>query len=138
MKNLIKLSFLLISSTFFISCEGDDLGGDGDTRDVFEGQWTVSEDSKLLGNRNYIIEIDLSAEYSSRINLFDFYKLGVKDSIYGNVSSVLAEAITIPNQYLKNNLIHGNGTLVNDNLINFTYYVDDGNDIDTVDAVFTR
>lgn len=136
MKNTFKLSLFCAFLSTFVACEIDE--DDGDTRDVFEGQWNVSETSKLLGNRNYLVDIESSTSHGSRINLFDFYKLGFSDSVYATVSAILSETATIPSQILHGHEINGSGTLVNDNLINFTYYVDDGNDIDTVEAAYTR
>lgn len=136
MKINIKLAIFSIALTSFISCEIDD--EDGDTRDVFEGQWHVAETSTVLGQRNYLVDIAISESNGSRIDLFDFYKLGFSDSVYATVSAILSETVTIPTQILHGNEIKGQGTLANDNLINFTYYVDDGNEIDTVEAVYTR
>jgi len=138
MKTIIKLSLVLTVITFIYSCKEGDSGDNGDAREIFEGQWNVSETSKLLGARNYIVQIDLSKNHISRINLFDFYKLGVTDSVFGIVSSVSVNTITIPEQELKDNFIQGKGILANDNLINFTYYIDDGNDVDTVKALYSR
>lgn len=138
MNKLLKWGIPILTLTL-ISCETDPLGDDeGDTRDVFEGQWSVAENSKLLGNRSYTVDIEKSIDFPTRINIFDFYSLGQNDSIYGTVSSILSDAVTIPSQTLDGNLINGSGTLVNDNLIEFTFYVDDGNDIDTVSADYTR
>lgn len=139
MKRIVNFGISLLFIGTLTSCEDDPFTDDnGDTRDAFVGTWTVAEDSKLIGQRNYLTEIEKSTSFPSRVNIFDFYKLGVNDSVYATVSSVLADALTIPNQTLSGNLIYGNGTLVNDNLINMTFYVDDGNDIDTVEAVYTK
>lgn len=136
MKKIVKTGLFTILFSTFIACELDE--SEGDTRDVFEGQWSVSETSSILGNRNYLVDIESSESNASRIHLFDFYKLGFSDSVYATISAILSETATIPSQVLHGNEISGSGTLVNDNLINFKYYVDDGNDIDTVEAVYTR
>tara|TARA_B100000795_G_scaffold269092_1_gene257510 strand:- start:130 stop:546 length:417 start_codon:yes stop_codon:yes gene_type:complete len=138
MQILIKLSLFLIVICFICSCKEDSFDGQEYSLEVFDGQWTVSEASSLLGSRNYIVEISLIKKYSSRINIFDFYKLGTQDSVFAVVTPALANTISIPDQTLKDNFIRGTGTIINDNFINLTYYVDDGNEIDTVVAKYTR
>lgn len=112
---------------------------EGDVRDRFVGSWTVTETSKLLGTRNYSVSIEKDSSFPARVNMYNLYALGTSsDSLIANVSSVLVNTITIPNQTRKSNYIGGKGEMVNDVKINFDFTVDDGNDIDTVSAVFVR
>jgi hypothetical protein len=114
---------------------------EGDVRDRFLGTWTVSETSKLLGSRNYQVRIEKDSLYPARVNLYNLYLLGENvDSVRANVSSVLVDAITIPNQQTvqSNNSIGGAGKMIDDNNISFDFTVDDGNGIDTVSASFVR
>lgn len=128
------------------SCEKDpeevieeEFEAEGDVRDRFIGNWTVSETSKLLGTRNYTVSIEKNSFSNQRVNMQNFYLLGTSgDTVVANISAVLASAITVPTQTVNANSVGGSGTLVNDNRITFDYTVDDGNDIDTVSAVYIR
>lgn len=137
MKNQFKLGIVAIAISLF-SCTEDDLfNEDADSRDEFVGNWLASESSDLLGSRVYEVDINKDSDFGSRINILNFYKLGVTDSVYATVSAIESNTITIPNQIVNNNGIRGTGTL-NGNEINLVYYVDDGNDIDTVNTTYTR
>lgn len=141
---LLLAGFALCFAVLFYSCEKDELEEelleeevDGDVRDRFIGEWTVSETSKLLGARNYKVDIQKSTFSASRVNLFNFYALG-GDTIEANISAVLVSTITVPNQTVNGNFIDGTGEMIDDNKINFSYIVDDGNGVDSVTAVYIR
>ena len=115
----------------------------GDARDRFVGSWNVSEtSSKLVGTRSYSVTVEKDASFPNRVNVYNLYQLGThSDSILANVSAILVDIITIPNQYNvdSTNYIGGKGTMSGDNSIVFNYTVDDGNGvIDTVSAAFVK
>lgn len=145
MRFKIILGLLLLTSVATLnSCEKDpeellDDEIEGDVRDRFVGNWTVTETSKFLGTRNYKVLIEKNSFSSQRVSMHNFYLFGTTgDTVVANISAVLASAITIPTQTVNANSVGGSGTLVNENRISFSYQVDDGNDIDTVSAVYIR
>lgn len=135
LNNIIK-SFAVVA--LLSSCEADDfLPEDGDSRTVFVGNWSVTENGTYTGSKNYLLEIEKNVENGARINLWNLYKLGTTDSVVASVSAIQSNTMTIPTQDVLNHTIFGQGTINND-IINLTYYVNDGNAIDTVTAVFSR
>ena len=121
------------------SCKTDDLILENDTRDGFIGEWAVKETNSIFNNdsRNYLIEITEDADYGERINIFNLYQLGYSDSIFANISAIDKNSVIIPSQIIDLNTIEGLGVL-SKNEIDFTYYVHDGNEIDTVTAHLKR
>ena len=141
-----KIGLIVAVLMLFVMCEKDpDIEipdpeeTEGDQRDRFVGTWTVSENSKLLGARNFDVNMSNDDQFPAQMNVSNFYLIGTGDTIVANVSAVLVSTITIPNQTVNASLFNGKGEMENDQKINFTYYVDDGNaNIDTVTAVFIR
>lgn len=136
MKKLISLSILIASFTF-MSCEEEEKSSDADIRDEFIGNWLVFENSKLLGIRSFEVDIVKSQNNNEQISISNFYKLGVNDTTNANVSSVQSTTFIIPIQTVSGHFINGTGALSGDE-IEMVYYIDDGNDVDTVSATFTR
>lgn len=149
--DLIKKQKMMISKTLksvllvtlfgltFTACQEDTFEDDtSDVRDRFVGTWTVSE-TESNQTRNFDVTISKSDFNSSRINIFNFYKLGQQDSVIASVSTVSSNTITIPNQVIQNTYgFSGSGVLQDDNTIEFSYTVDDGNGDVNVTAVFSR
>lgn len=136
MKNALTLLTLFVS-LLFTSCEEDSIDLDADVRDEFIGNWLVVENSSILGLRSFEVDIVKDKVNGSQINISNFYKLGNSDSLYANISAVESNTITIPSQTVSNHSINGNGVL-SGNEIEIEYVVLDGNDIDSVTAMFTR
>jgi len=134
MKKLIAGLYLL--SLLFISCEDDDLNN-SEINIEFAGNWLVREKSKIVGERNFEVNIEKEPTEFNKIKIWNFYALGNSDSVFANISTVEMNTFTIPYQVVRNNGIDGNGVLL-DNKIEMIYYIDDGNSIDTVTATFTR
>jgi len=112
---------------------------EGDARDRFEGTWTVTETGKLLGVRNFVVNVSKDDEFRDRVNISNFYLIGNSDTIIATVSSILVSTITIQDQTVNSTKYSGLGDMENDQKINFDYFVDDGNDNkDTISAVFVR
>lgn len=151
MKKLLFLfGGILLFSAVIVSCEEEELEEEieenleneevaGDARDRFVGEWNVSDSSKLHGPRNYAITMEKDSAYPDRVNIYNFYLFGDGDSVRANISSVLVNTITIPNQTANNSQISGTGELSeDDSTINLEFTVDDGNDVDEVTAVLVR
>ena len=131
MKTPIAIVFILF---LFIACEKEQ---DTDARNGFVGNWLVNENSSLLGQRTYEIRIAKDSINTSQIYIYNFYKIGIQDSIFSLISESQNSAITIPTQTSKNNILEGSGTL-NKDVIAMNYFINDGNQIDTVSANYTR
>ena len=127
----IAIVFILF---LFIACEKEQ---DTDARNGFVGNWLVNENSSLLGQRTYEIRIAKDSINTSQIYIYNFYKIGMYDSVLSIVSESQNTAITIPTQTSKNNILEGSGTL-NKDVIAMNYFINDGNQIDTVSANYTR
>lgn len=119
------------------SCQPDEFLDDGDVRDEFVGEWAVDETGTYSGAKNYILQIEKNVSNSTRVNIWNLYKLGYTDSIYASVSTVQSNTLTIPVQTLLGHTVNGVGNISNDQ-INLTYYVNDGNAIDTLNAILSR
>ena len=128
------IAFLSGLSVLFIACEKEQ---DTDARNGFVGNWLVNENSSLLGQRTYEIRIAKDSINTSQIYIYNFYKIGMYDSVLSIVSESQNTAITIPTQTSKNNILEGSGTL-NKDVIAMNYFINDGNQIDTVSANYTR
>ena len=127
----IAIIFILF---LFIACEKEQ---DTDASNDFVGNWLVNENSSLLGQRTYEIRIAKDSINTSQIYIYNFYKIGMYDSVLSIVSESQNTAITIPTQTSKNNILEGSGTL-NKDVIAMNYFINDGNQIDTVSANYTR
>lgn len=126
----ILISFLL----FLSGCEKEDVE---DIRDEFEGDWLVNENSSLLNQRIYEIMIFKDSLNTSNIHIFNFYKIGKNQRVFSTVSTTDNNVLTIPSQTLKNYTIEGFGE-IDDQEIKLNYFINDGNEIDTVTAIYTK
>jgi|TARA_B110000261_G_scaffold103956_2_gene116831 hypothetical protein len=135
--NAIKI--VTFVTLLFSSCKKDGLLLENNSRDGFTGEWAVNETNSIFDNdsRNYLIEITENPNYGERIKLFNLYKLGYARSVFANISAIESNTVTIPSQIHGFNTIEGFGIL-SKNEIDFTYYVHDGNEIDTVIAHLKR
>ena len=132
-KNSHKITFILFVFSL-IACEKEN---EKDLRDDFIGSWLVNENSSLLGQRNYEVLIFKDSINNSGINIYNFYKIGLEDSVFSIISVTESTALTIPQQISKNNIIEGSGQIKKDE-IDMNYFINDGNQIDTVSANYTR
>ena len=128
---LIILGFIIA----FSSCKKDNVSN-VNTQTNFSGTWLCTESSKLHKNSTFTVEIKTDSSSGSRIFMYNFYNIGSSYSTYGITDM---NTVSIPSQKIFSNTlsIHGNGTLTN-NKITWIYYVNDGADLDTATAVFTK
>ncbi|MFM7021554.1 MAG: hypothetical protein ACKOXB_01145 [Flavobacteriales bacterium] len=135
----MKKSLLLFCSVLLLAaCQPDDGNTDTDIRTDYVGSWKCVQTSKLIPTTEFTVTIVKDTANSSRIKLYNFTKLGSNSSVYANISTVAANEIEIPTQSVQSNIIKGSGTQVNANKLNIEYTVDDGNETDTLTAVFTK
>jgi hypothetical protein len=136
MKKTIRYSliFATVISLFF-SCNPDDNNTDptADPRDKFVGSWLCNETSTQNGPSSYNVSITLNSANSTQIYMNTFYG---SLKIYGVVANL---NVTVPSQTVSGFTVHGSGTMVNNNTkINWNYWADDGADIDTCTAVYSK
>lgn len=142
MKKTIRYTFVLFTlAIIFFSCNPDDPNDNPqpteDPRDKFVGSWLCNENSSQFGQINpFYVTITLNQSNSSQIYLANFYQLGSGQKVYGVVTN---NTVTIPSQTVSSKSVSGSGTITNNNnTINWNYYVNDGADIDTCTAVYTK
>ena len=141
MQKTIKYIFVLCTlASIFFSCNPDDTNDTPpqteDSRDKFVGSWLCNENSHQMGTSSFTVPISLDPNNSSQIYLANFYQLGSSQKVYGVVAN---NSVTIPNQTVSSKSVRGSGTITNNNTrINWNYYVNDGADIDTCTAVFSK
>ena len=141
MKKIFRYSLILASFvSLFLSCNPDDNNNDpqpvDDPRDKFVGTWHCSENSHQNGASNFIVTASLNSGNSSQIYLANFYQLGTGQKVYGVVANT---NVTVPSQTVSGVTINGSGNMTDNNTkISWNYYVNDGADIDTCTAVFSK
>lgn len=140
MKKNIIYPFIAVAVLIFInSCgPGPDPGPEptADPRDKFTGNWNCSETSNLNGNSTFQVTISLSSTNTAQILFANFNHLGTTPKIYGVVASNYVE---IPAQTVNSLDVRGSGNYnTSDSKIYWNYYIDDGADIDTCQATFTK
>jgi len=135
---LIILTALAFAVSSCVPDEDDDETGPYvDPRSKFTGSWNCVENSKQFGQQTYNVNITLNPNNSTEILIANIYHFGFDEKAYAITSN---NSATIPLQPICNNTnnIKGSGMLSGNSQINWTYYVDDGADIDTCTAVYTK
>lgn len=130
------LFFALVS--FLYSCDPNDPDNPNtDPRDKFAGSWACNETSSQNGTINpYYVTISLNLNNSSQIYLANFYQMGAGNKVYAVVANNNA---TIIEQTVAGFTCKGSGNYnTSTSKINWTYYVNDGADIDTCIAVYSK
>ncbi len=130
-----KLTAIAILVLFTLTqCVPDD-NDDMDLRDRLIGDWTCTETATLNPNpMTFTVNITKDMLTTDEIYIHNFYHLGFNEKAKAVVS---ANSINLPSQIVCDLKIEGAGTY-SQNRINMNYIVNDGADIDTVSAVFTR
>jgi len=132
---LFFIGLFLAISLYSCNDDEEDIEPYVDPRDKFVGSWLCTEDNKKSTMIAYTVVISLDASNSSQVLLANFNLFGENESASGLVTNNL---ITVPLQTILDNDINGKGNMIDVNTINWEYYVDDGADIDTITAVFTK
>jgi hypothetical protein len=134
MKSFKFLFSIVIASmvVVFTSCDpNEDPLSDQDVRDNYLGTWKVQESGK--GKVTYEVEITADPDNSVQVLINNFYDYNIKP-----YAIVTASTITLPSQdFAKSLQIHGSGTLSQEK-ITWTYYVNNGADLDTIHSVYTK
>lgn len=139
MKKIFNILFatVLMSTLFLASCATDETEEPTptttDVREKFHGNWAVSENSTDFGASTYNCTI---TDSSVSPYVFIAYLYGFNKKTYASISG---NSISIPLQTIQGQNVSGNGTLVNADQINLTYYVKTSSvHYDTVTAILTK
>lgn len=134
-KNFFSLLLAFcISSMIFISCQKDEPVTETDARLDYIGQWLCTEN----GGMTYTVKINLDSATQTQIKLYNFHNLGMDEKANGIVTG---NSMNIPNQSLCQGTIQISGSgvmLTNKSSIEFTYTVNDGANLDTIYAAYTK
>lgn len=133
MKRFQQITFFLLIAGFALlqSCNPDDDPTVLDLRDNYIGKWKVQESSK--GKLTYEVQITADSNNSNNVFIKNFYDFGIKP-----YAVVTTSGINLPSQtFAKYIQVYGFGTY-SSNKINWTYYVNNGADLDTIISVYTR
>jgi len=123
--------FIIVSFSQCIPEDDDSI----DQRDKFLGNWNCTETASQNPNPiTFTVNITKDELTENDIYISNFYHLGFdeKTKVLVNYNS-----LNVPSQVVCGMSINGSGTY-SQNKINMLYYVNDGADIDTVNAVFSR
>lgn len=138
MKKLFSLLLLpMFLSIWMISCQPDDDDDDDvvvDPREKFHGSWLATESTSM----SYTVNIVADSVNQTQIKLYNFHHLGFEELVSGIVSS---NTITIPGQTACQGTVAIEGTATmqsNNSTIDFYYTVNDGVNLDTIQAVYTK
>lgn len=140
MKTKLKfLSLFLILAIAFVACRPDDPddGGDlpaPDARLNYQGIWKCSE----IGGQSYNVNISLDTTTESQIKLYNFHHQGFDEKVNAVVAGT---SLSIFPQTMCQGTINIEGTATmqsNKTTMSFYYTVNDGIDLDTVQATYTK
>jgi hypothetical protein len=133
-KSIIKLLFVAL--LFLIaSCGTSDKDGGSDKSDdkveKFLGTWNVSDQPARL---NYIVKIKPSPLSSDKVIMDNFADLGGSA-----IGLVVNNTIVIDKQEIRNGFkSEGSGDYVNENKLQFEFFLDDGIDNELRKATYTK
>lgn len=129
-------STVLFGTLFLASCakeEEPETDPNADPRAKFNGNWSITENSKDYGASTYNVTISDSSNTS---HILFSYLYGFNKKVYATVSG---KSFEIPSQGIQGNNVSGEGVLVNTNQINMTYFVQSTTThFDTITATLTK
>lgn len=131
--------YFALASIFAIaafSCQPDDPDDDitVDPRAKFDASWLCTESAQM----SYTVNINIDSSNTTQIKLYNFHHLGFEEMVFGIVSG---NTVTLPSQTACQGTITIEGTsnmLSDQNSIDFYYTVNDGVNLDTISAMYTR
>lgn len=130
---ILKLFLIIFITSVLISCKKDDTTEVIDSRDAFVGTWNVSDHQ--ITKANYQVRIYKDANYSEKVWLINFH--GTTDTAF---AYILDKNITINSQVLSTTHLStgGTGSMSGTTIINMEYYISDGAQQDTIQAVYQK
>lgn len=137
MKKYPKHLLLLLLIVIFVFPACEPVNPDGQiARDKFVGSWTCTETNRKVPA--YWVEISEDPSVSSNVLLKNFGQLGNSAKPSAEVSG---DYITVPSQYcLDDNSwsVEGDGEMVTNNSIDWSYELNDGSTLFQINAVYDR
>ena len=135
-KNVLYMLFLslMIAATACQPEEPDDDQPIDDPRTAYTGSWLCNE----LGGQSYTVQINLDSANSTQVKFYNFHHLGFDEMVRGVVAG---STVTLPSQTACAGTItiEGTATMSSSNTnMDFIYYVDDGSNIDTIQASYVK
>jgi len=130
----ISLIFLFSLLVLLIACDPDD-DENIDQRDKYLGAWNCTETSSQNPNPiTFQVSISKDELTENEIKLSNFYHLGFEEK-----TRIIVDFsdLSIPQQTVCNLTVTGSGAYTQ-NKVNLIYYVNDGADIDTVNALLAK
>ncbi|HBG71537.1 MAG: hypothetical protein A2W93_06005 [Bacteroidetes bacterium GWF2_43_63] len=136
MKRFIHIFLIsLISATFMVACQPDDDDDiTNDPREDYQGVWLCNE----VGGQSYTVNISIDTTTQSQIKLFNFHHQGFEEKVNAVVAGT---SLTINPQTMCLGTLTVEGTATmqsNKTSMNFYYTVNNGVDLDTIQAVYTK
>jgi len=136
MKRFINIFLIAVmSATLMVACQPDEDDDDPtDPRVDYKGVWSCSE----VGGQSYNVEIEIDSATQSQIKLFNFHHQGFEEKVNAIVAGT---SLTINSQTMCNGTLTVDGVATmqsNKTTINFDYTVNNGVDLDTIQAVYTK
>jgi hypothetical protein len=130
---ILKLFIFIFIASVLISCKKDETAVVVDSRDAFVGTWNVSDHQ--ITKANYQVRIYKDANYSEKVWLINFH--GTTDTAFAYVSD---KNITVTSQVLSTTHLStgGTGLMTGTTKIDFEYYISDGAQQDTIQAVYQK
>lgn len=123
----VMLSILILVFGSCVPTEDDDIN----PVDKFIGTWNVSDQATRL---NYQVSISANPLNSSEVLLSNFADLD-----HTAVGLVVGSTVVLDNQTMGGNYeVSGSGSYVNDSKLTFNYQMNDGIDVESRSAVFTK
>lgn len=101
----------------------------------YSGTWTCTEESTLYGTQSFQVQLKNDPVIAGQVSVANFYNLGFDKEA---IMTFNGTAVIIPFQNVSGYEIDGDGSAVNANRLELNYFVSDGIDLDTVQAVMIR
>ena len=133
---ILYFLFAAIFVAIAFACEPDEPEDENpsDERLKFSGSWLCTESTQM----SYTVNINIDSSNTTQIKLYNFHHLGFEEMVFGIVNG---NTVTLPNQTACQGTVTIEGTSnmqANQNNIDFYYTVNDGVNLDTISAVYTK
>jgi len=134
MKNITLPAFIFLSlSLLFIGCGKDPTPSPTDPRSQFLGKWSVTESKKSL-----TYDVNITADVNSQDGVLIYNFGGFGNSVAAG-ASVSGNSITLDaNQEIVPGVTINGGGSLSGSKITWSYTINDGADLITVSAVYTK
>ncbi len=130
LNNLLFHAIIILSIFFMQSC-APTTDDETEDRNSYVGTWSVSDQSSRL---NYIVTITINPSNSTEILLNNFADLNTTA-----VGLVIGRSVVIDNQQLGTEYsVNGSGSYINSRQLEFNFSLNNGIDIESRVASFTK